>query len=130
MIGPNITVCSHFDLLITLRVDDSDSWSYPHTMAMKRISQAAVAAILAVVILAGGRAVSAQENPDYTVPAPAVVVTAPPIEPIRSTPSAPAAPDQSPLPVTGSDIVQMLVIGAALIGGGAGLMALRRRSAH
>jgi len=97
---------------------------------MKRISQAAVVAILAVVLLAGGRAVSAQENPDYTVPAPAVVVTAPPIEPIRSTPSAPAAPDQSPLPVTGSDIVQMLVIGAALIGGGAGLMALRRRSAH
>ncbi len=98
-------------------------------MASTRITQAAIALLLAVVVLVGGGAASAQENPDYTAPAPEVTVTAPPIQPVRSTPAAPSAPTQTPMPVTGADVVQMVLVGGALIAGGAGFMALRRRSA-
>lgn len=99
-------------------------------MGIKRIVQFSVAVILLVATLAGGGVASAQENPDYTAPAPTVAVTSPPIQPLQpATPATPATPANTPLPVTGADVVQMLVIGGVLIGGGAGLLTIRRRSA-
>ena len=90
-------------------------------MGIKRFFQVAVVAFVLVLATAG--AASAQENPDYTAPAPAVEVTTPPIQTFRSTPAAPTTPSDAPLPV-----VQLLVIGGVLVAGGGGLLAVRRRA--
>ena len=95
-------------------------------MGIKRFFQVAVVAFVLVLATAG--AASAQENPDYTAPAPAVEVTTPPIQAFRSTPAAPTTPSDAPLPVTGADVVQLLVIGGVLVAGGGGLLAVRRRA--
>ena len=95
-------------------------------MGIKRFFQVAVVAFVLVLATAG--AASAQENPDYTAPAPAGVVTTPPIQTFRPPPAAPTTPPDAPLPVTGADVVQLLVIGGVLVAGGGGLLAVRRRA--
>lgn len=95
-------------------------------MGIKRAFPAAVVVFLLALAPAG--AAMAQENPDYTAPAPQVSVTTPPIQTFQNTPAAPATPTDTPLPVTGADVVQLLLVGGALVGGGAGLLAVRRRA--
>lgn len=87
-----------------------------------------VTAIVFLLALAPAGYAAAQENPDYTAPAPQVSVTTPPIQTFQSTPAGPATPTDTPLPVTGADVVQLLLVGGVLVGGGAGLLAVRRRA--
>jgi LPXTG-motif cell wall-anchored protein len=95
-------------------------------MGIKRAFQVVVVGLLVTAGAAG--AAGAQENPDYTAPAPQVEVTVPPIQTFRSAPAAPATPSDTPLPVTGADVAQLLLLGGALVAGGAGILALRRRA--
>ena len=94
-------------------------------MAIKR---AFLISFIAVVFaLVAGAGAEAQENPDYTAPAPVVEVTSPPVNNISSTPATQSR--ATPLALTGTDAIQLVVAGAVLVGGGAGLLAVRRRTA-
>lgn len=80
----------------------------------------------ASLALATAGAAGAQQNPDYTAPAPVVSVTAPPVQNLstpvqRSTSSAPLA-------LTGTDALQLVVAGGVLVAGGAGVLVARRRA--
>lgn len=98
------------------------------SVAAMAIKRAFLITFVAVVLaLVAGSGAQAQENPDYTAPAPTVVVTSPPVNNISSTPAAQSG--ATPLALTGTDAIQLVVAGAVLLGGGAGLLAVRRRTA-
>jgi LPXTG-motif cell wall-anchored protein len=97
------------------------------------IKRALLTTLLAVLVtLTAATVVGAQENPDYTAPAPTVDVTAPPTgnspQTLTRTPTARSS-SAAPLALTGSDVVQLLVVGGIMIGGGAGVLLARRRAA-
>jgi LPXTG-motif cell wall-anchored protein len=93
-------------------------------MALKRAFL--ISLLAAVIALAAGSGAHAQENPDYTAPAPAVEVTDPPV---RTAAASPVSQQRAtPLALTGSDVLQMVVVGAVLVAGGAGVLAARRRN--
>lgn len=99
-------------------------------MGIKRVIELAMATLVVTFFVVAGSAAGAQENPDYTA-APPVVENlqemAPPVVAVRSAP--PASPSATPLPLTGSDVVQLAAIGGLLVAGGAGVMTARRRAA-
>lgn len=109
-------------------------------MSIRRTIQFATAAVVASVALSIGSPAGAIENPDYTAPAPTKVVnnatpqaarkTASAAEPAAAAPaSRAAAPSDQGLPVTGSDVAQLAVIGLILVAAGIGFLGLRRRTA-
>lgn len=99
--------------------------------------------LAAVVIFAafafGSTSVAgAVENPDYTEPAPTTPVEPEPevinnnvvkpvVKPATTAAATPAVANQR-LAITGAETVQMVVIGAVMVAGGAGLLVLRRRA--
>lgn len=101
-------------------------------MTRQRTLQILVVTVISAVTLAVGSVAGAIDNPDYTAPPPTTPVTqALPtvVQTARQTPRTPAVPVSSRprMPVTGSDLVQLLAMGAALVVGGAGILTLRRR---
>lgn len=101
-------------------------------MATQRAFRTTISGLVVAGAVFLGSAAAAQENPDYTAPAPAAEITTPPSQPIASAAAAPAQADTAPaaagLPVTGSDALQLLVVGGLLVSGGAGILAARRRA--
>ncbi|CAN5874704.1 hypothetical protein BH23ACT2_BH23ACT2_31130 [soil metagenome] len=102
-------------------------------MTLRRSTQLLVAVLATVVALALASPAGAIDNPDYTAPAPAEVTE-------NATPaaqgdavsaqgrSAGEATDREWLPITGSDVIALLGIGAVLVAGGAGVLMVRRRA--
>ncbi len=101
-------------------------------MTVRRSTQLLVAVLATVVALALASPAGAIDNPDYTAPAPAEVTE-------NATPAAQgdAVPaqgrsageaDREWLPITGSDVITLLGIGAVLVAGGAGVLMVRRRA--
>lgn len=103
-------------------------------MATQRAFRTTISGFVVAGAFLLGPAASAQENPDYTAPAPVVEVTTPPSQPVANVAQTPAQADTETetagagLPVTGSDAVQLLVVGGLLVSGGAGILAARRRA--
>lgn len=107
-------------------------------MALKRAFLITFLAAVSSVAWAG--AARAQENPDYTAPAPPVEVsevqvalTTPVIEvttpPISNLVDRPVVETSTrSLPITGSDAAQLVVVGGVLVAGGAGVLFARRRA--
>lgn len=110
--------------MTTVRVDHAGCGAYGAGMSFKR----ALFLIIAVVALLVGSSATAgaQDNPDYTAPAPTVEVTSPAPQSLRSTPARAAA--GAPLAVTGTDALQLLVVGGLLVAGGAAILTARRRA--
>jgi LPXTG-motif cell wall-anchored protein len=104
------------------------------------------ASLVAAATLFLGPVAGAVENPDYTAPAPTVVVAdpangsisvgAPRSNAVAAVPGAGAATSTAAtataarqrLAITGSDTAQLAVLGAVLVAVGAGALVLRRRS--
>lgn len=101
-------------------------------MSLRRTFQFALAAVLVAVSLALGSAAGAQENPDYTAPAPSEAVTNSTPRQVRkistAAPAAPEAAGRQRLAITGSDFTQLLVVGSILLAGGAATLLIRRRN--
>jgi LPXTG-motif cell wall-anchored protein len=102
---------------------------------MRRMIALTVATLAACLTLAFASPAGAVENPNYTVP--------PPSEPVGSTPQGEqyqvvnrtaspgrtsVAESRQRLPITGSDVTGIAVIGGLLVAGGAVLLTIRRRS--
>jgi len=114
-------------------------------MSIRRTIQFATAAVVVSVALSFGAPAGAIDNPDYTSPAPAQVVnnatpqaqsrTAAAADPAAADPasadpaSKAAVPSSQSLPVTGSDVAQLALIGMILVAVGIAAMGLRRRAA-
>lgn len=113
-------------------------------MSIRRTIQFATAAVVVFVALSIGAPAGAIDNPDYTSPAPAQVVNnATPQAQSRTAAADPAAadpaaadpaskaavPSSQSLPVTGSDVSQLALIGMILVAVGIAAMGLRRRAA-
>jgi LPXTG-motif cell wall-anchored protein len=97
-------------------------------MLSRRTLQLALTALVAVLALSLAAPAGAVGNPDYTAPPPTGAVSTPP--PARQiTSSQAAAPSRQRLPITGSDTVQLALIGGLLVAGGAGLVSVRRSTA-
>jgi LPXTG-motif cell wall-anchored protein len=102
-------------------------------MPMRRTIQllaASCAMVLSCTALVLGSPAGALDNPDYTVPPPATVITTPP-------PTAPTTPAvqtavrreavRTRLAITGSSANFAAALGATLVGLGAAALVLRRR---
>jgi LPXTG-motif cell wall-anchored protein len=94
-------------------------------MAIRRSLQVFVAVVVAVAALALANPAGAVDNPGYTAPPPSSVVQTSTPAPLRQVQTA-AAPQR--LAITGSDSLQLAVLGALLIVGGAGALVARRRA--
>lgn len=113
---------------ITQRVDRSEILAYGGRMSIRRSLQVFFALVVAVVAFGLAQPAGAVENPDYTdSPPPSVVHTDIPEQarPAVSQAQAAALPDR--LAITGSDSVQLAVLGAVLLAGGAVVLVARRR---
>jgi len=108
-------------------------------MSIRRTIQFATAAVVVSVALSVGAPAGAIDNPDYTSPAPAQVVnnatpqaqsrTAAAADTAAADPASEAAvPSSRSLPVTGSDVAQLALIGMILVAVGIAAMGLRRRA--
>ncbi len=97
-------------------------------MSLRRTLQFALAAVLVAASLALGSAAGAQQNPDYTAPAPSEVVTNSTPQAVRKISTAAATPQRQRLAITGSDTTQLLVVGTILVAGGAATLLIRRRN--
>ncbi len=107
-------------------------------MSFRLVSRAAVALLLTVLTFGFAGQAGAASNPDYTVPPPPTVVSTPQPPSIVS-PRVPAVqrevvetavtsrPVRSSMPITGSDVGPLLVLGLGLGAAGVGLLVLRRR---
>ena len=96
-------------------------------MSLRRTLSLTLALVVGAVLLAASPA-GGTENPDYTAPPPATVVTTPP--PATEVKTAVAvAPLRTRLAITGSDATGTVVLGVSLITVGAGVLVLRRRKA-
>ena len=100
------------------------------TRRMSSLSLVRVALAAIVVILGFGLATAAgaSTNPDYTAPPPVSVQSNSLPRPIRKITSAAAAPARQRMPITGADVTQLAIVGVVLIGGGATVLAIRRRT--
>lgn len=105
-------------------------------MIVRRTLQTALVLLLAAFTLTLGSAAGAVENPDYTAPPPSTPITVLPAradtaraQPAVAAPSNQGAANQR-LAITGSETTQLVVVGALLVAGGAGLMVVRRRTAE
>lgn len=97
-------------------------------MTPQRALRTSLALLAVVATLFLGTGAGAQESPDYTAPAPATVVSTP-VQPVQSTPAAATPVARSGgLALTGSDAVQLLVVGGVLVAGGSALLVARRRA--
>lgn len=103
-------------------------------MMLRPRTRLLVAVLAAVFALALASPAGASGNPDYTSPPPGEVTEngTPSAGETAAAPgvaSAPAAEaDRQWLPITGSDVISLVVMGAVLAAGGAGVLALRRRT--
>lgn len=104
-------------------------------MTVRRTLKTALVLLAAAFALTVGSAAGAIENPDYTAPPPSTPVTVLPArvdavraQPAVAAPSNPSVANQR-LAITGSETTQLVVVGALLVAGGAGLMVARRRTA-
>lgn len=101
-------------------------------MSLRHTLQFLVAVVVASVALALGSAAGAAPNPDYTAPASASVVNNPGPQPVRRSSvgveDVAAAPGRQQLPITGSDVAQLALVGGVLVAVGAVTMVVRRRS--
>ncbi len=96
-------------------------------MSLPRMLSLTLALGVGALLLAASPA-GAAENPDYTAPPPATVVTTPP--PATSVKTAVAVtPARTSLAITGSDATGMAVLGAGLVAAGGGVLVVRRRKA-
>lgn len=93
-------------------------------MTFRRSLQVFLALVVAVVTLGLAQPAGAVDNPDYTAPPPASVVESSTPAPVRQVQTA-AVPQR--LAITGSDSVQLAVLGAVLVAGGAVVLVARRR---
>lgn len=97
-------------------------------MSWRRPLQLLMVLLVAVVGLSLGSAAGAVDNPQYTTPPPASVQSNSTPQPVRKLTSSAAAPARTRMPITGSDVTQLAIVGAVLVGGGATVLAVRRRS--
>lgn len=99
-------------------------------MSLRRPLQLTLAILVTCVALAWGSAAGAVDSPGYTAPPPSQPVGTTTPQSARQITQRPAAatPSRQRLPITGSDSTQLVVIGGVLVAGGAGLLALRRRT--
>ncbi len=109
-------------------------------MTVRRTLQTALVLLVAALTITVGSAAGAVENPDYTAPPPSTPVSVLPVkvDAVRAQPAVaanstrgvadPSAANQR-LAITGSETTQLVALGALLVAGGAGLVAVRRRTA-
>lgn len=107
-------------------------------MSLRLLSRAAIALLFTVLTLGLAAPAGAVSNPDYTAPPPPRVITTPQPPSIVS-PRVPAVqraavetavtsrPVRSTMPITGSDVGPLLVMGLGLGAAGIGLLVVRRR---
>ncbi len=99
-------------------------------MSLRRFLQLTVALVVATLALSLGSAAGAVDNPDYTAPPPSTPVTNPEPVQVRKITETAAVPARQWMPITGSDVTGMAVVGGLLVAGGAGLLVVRRRTAE
>jgi LPXTG-motif cell wall-anchored protein len=107
-------------------------------MSSRLVRRATVALLITVLSLAFAGPAFALSNPDYTAPPPPTVVQTPQPPSIVS-PRVPAVqrpvvetavtsrPVRSSMPITGSDVGPLLILGLGLGAAGAGILLIRRR---
>jgi len=97
-------------------------------MALKRAILTTSLAFL--VVLAAAGTAGAQDNPDYTAPAPSIDITVPSGESPQNITRTPETRSTSitPLALTGSDVAQLVLMGGVLLACGAGVLVARRRT--
>ncbi|CAN5805015.1 hypothetical protein BH10ACT1_BH10ACT1_33160 [soil metagenome] len=98
-------------------------------MSLRRTVQLVVALAIASLAFASAGSAGAVDNPDYTAPPPTSVVSNSTPRPVRQVASVAATPSRQQLAITGSDVLQLVVVGAVLVAGGTATLVLRRRSA-
>lgn len=123
----------------TERVDSTSLTAYGDLMTLPRPLRVLAAFVIFAAFAFGSTSVAgAVENPDYTEPAPTTPVEPEPevinnnvvkpvVKPATTAAATPAVANQR-LAITGAETVQMVVIGAVMVAGGAGLLVLRRRA--
>ena len=103
-------------------------------MTVRRTLRSALVLLVAAFTLSLGSVAGAVDNPDYTAPSPSTPVRVVPtrVAAVRAKPAVadPAKAANQRLAITGSETLQLVVVGAVLLVGGAGLMVVRRRSAN
>ena len=97
-------------------------------MSWRRTLQLLAVLLVSVVGLSLGSAAGAVDNPQYTTPPPVSVQPNSVPQPVRKITSSAAAPARTRMPITGSDVTQLAVIGVVLVGCGATAHAVRRRT--
>lgn len=106
-------------------------------MSFRIVSRASVALLLTVLVCSFAGRAGAASNPDYTVPPPNAPISTP-RPPSIASPRDPASdrrvatavssrPVRSEMPITGSDVGVLAVLGLGLGLGGVGVLVLRRR---